>query len=40
MASLLCFTNCYLPTEDGSLVLRDLWIDASTGRILDAQVSA
>ncbi|KAF8608043.1 Metallo-dependent hydrolase [Ceratobasidium sp. AG-I] len=35
--SLICFTNCFLALEDGSLVLRDLWIDADLGVILDAQ---
>lgn len=35
---LLCFTNCLLPQEDGSLVEKDLWIDANRGVILDAQV--
>lgn len=35
---LICFTNCYLPQEDGSLVLRDLWVDSVQGCILDAQV--
>lgn len=38
MAHLVCFTNCYLPQEDGTLVRKDLWIDAQSGRILDAQV--
>ena len=36
---LICFTNCLLPTEDGSLVEQDLWIDERRGVILDAQVS-
>ena len=36
--SLICFTNCFLALEDGSLVSRDLWIDADLGVILDAQV--
>ena len=36
---LICFTNCLLPLEDGSLVERDLWIDERRGVILDAQVS-
>ncbi|KAF5317336.1 hypothetical protein D9611_004021 [Ephemerocybe angulata] len=34
---LVCFTNCLLPQEDGSLVKRDLWIDESKGIIVDAQ---
>ena len=37
---LVCFTNCLLPTEDGSLVEQDLWIDERRGVILDAQVRA
>lgn len=39
MSDLLLFTNCYLPQEDGKLLLRDLWIDQQSGRILDAQVN-
>lgn len=35
---LVCFTNCLLPLEDGSLVEKDLWIDERRGVILDAQV--
>ncbi|OBZ65838.1 putative N-acetylglucosamine-6-phosphate deacetylase [Grifola frondosa] len=34
---LICFTNCLLPTEDGGLVEKDLWIDERRGVILDAQ---
>ncbi|KAF8161308.1 carbohydrate esterase family 9 protein [Crassisporium funariophilum] len=34
---LVCFTNCLLPQEDGSLVEKDLWIDETRGLILDAQ---
>lgn len=34
---LLCFTNCLLPQEDGSLIEKDLWIDEHRGIILDAQ---
>ncbi|KAF9071624.1 Metallo-dependent hydrolase [Rhodocollybia butyracea] len=34
---LVCFTNCFLPQEDGSLVETDLWIDQRRGVILDAQ---
>ncbi|KAF8548988.1 carbohydrate esterase family 9 protein [Imleria badia] len=34
---LVCFTNCLLPREDGSLVEKDLWIDERRGVILDAQ---
>ena len=35
---LICFTNCLLPTEDGSLVEKDLWIDERRGVVLDSQV--
>ena len=35
---LICFTNCLLPQEDGSLVQKDLWVDEARGIILDAQV--
>ncbi|CAE6494007.1 unnamed protein product [Rhizoctonia solani] len=35
--SLICFTNCLLALEDGSLVSRDLWVDSELGLILDAQ---
>ncbi|KAI0764326.1 Metallo-dependent hydrolase [Trametes elegans] len=34
---LVCFTNCLLPTEDGNLVQKDLWIDERRGVILDSQ---
>ncbi|KIK67522.1 carbohydrate esterase family 9 protein [Collybiopsis luxurians FD-317 M1] len=34
---LVCFTNCFLPQEDGTLVEKDLWIDERRGVILDAQ---
>lgn len=34
----VCFTNCLLPQEDGSLVEKDLWVDERRGVILDAQV--
>lgn len=34
---LICFTNCFLPQEDGGLVEKDLWIDERRGVILDAQ---
>ncbi|KZT18303.1 carbohydrate esterase family 9 protein [Neolentinus lepideus HHB14362 ss-1] len=34
---LICFTNCLLPSEDGSLVEKDLWIDERRGVILDSQ---
>ncbi|KAH8088953.1 Metallo-dependent hydrolase [Cristinia sonorae] len=34
---LVCFTNCLLPLEDGSLVEQDLWVDERRGVILDAQ---
>ncbi|KXN87488.1 Putative N-acetylglucosamine-6-phosphate deacetylase [Leucoagaricus sp. SymC.cos] len=34
---LVCFTNCLLPQEDGSLIEKDLWIDETRGVILDAQ---
>lgn len=35
---LICFTNCFLPQEDGNLIEKDLWIDERRGVILDAQV--
>lgn len=35
---LICFTNCLLAQEDGSLTEKDLWIDERRGVILDAQV--
>ncbi|KAI0317169.1 Metallo-dependent hydrolase [Amylostereum chailletii] len=34
---LICFTNCLIPLEDGSLVEKDLWIDERRGVVLDAQ---
>ncbi|KAK0486935.1 carbohydrate esterase family 9 protein [Armillaria luteobubalina] len=34
---LVCFTNCLLPQEDGTLLRKDLWIDQVRGVILDAQ---
>ncbi|KAI0002207.1 hypothetical protein BJV74DRAFT_817784 [Russula compacta] len=34
---LICFTNCLLPTEDGSLVEKDLWINEGKGVVLDSQ---
>ncbi|KAH9955018.1 hypothetical protein BC827DRAFT_1142175 [Russula dissimulans] len=34
---LICFTNCLLPCEDGSLVQKDLWIDEWRGVVLDSQ---
>ena len=37
--TLVCFTNCKLALEDGSIVSRDLWIDEEKGVILDSQVS-
>ncbi|KAL0571552.1 N-acetyl-glucosamine-6-phosphate deacetylase [Marasmius crinis-equi] len=36
---LVCFTNCLLPQEDGSLIEKDLWIDQGRGVILDAQTT-
>ncbi|OCH93479.1 Metallo-dependent hydrolase [Obba rivulosa] len=36
MNGLICFTNCLLPREDGSLIQQDLWIDERRGVILDA----
>lgn len=36
---LVCFTNCFLPQEDGSMIEKDLWIDGRRGVILDAHVS-
>jgi hypothetical protein len=35
---LICFTNCLLALEDGSLAEKDLWIDERRGVILDAHV--
>ena len=35
---LICFTNCLLAQEDGSLVEKNLWVDETQGFILDAQV--
>ena len=35
---LVCFTNCLLAQEDGSLIQRDLWIDERRGVILDSLV--
>lgn len=35
---LVCFTNCFLAQEDGSLLQKDLWIDERRGVILDSQV--
>ncbi|PFH52140.1 carbohydrate esterase family 9 protein [Amanita thiersii Skay4041] len=37
--SLVCFTNCLLPQEDGNLIEKDLWIDQRRGIILDAQTT-
>ncbi|KAL5478928.1 NAG2 [Sanghuangporus weigelae] len=34
---LVCFTNCLLAQEDGSLLQKDLWIDERRGVILDSQ---
>ncbi|KAH9067634.1 Metallo-dependent hydrolase [Lactarius vividus] len=34
---LICFTNCLLPMEDGSLVEKDLWIDERRGVVVDSQ---
>ncbi|KAG6857184.1 hypothetical protein H0H87_008249 [Tephrocybe sp. NHM501043] len=34
---LVCFTNCLVPQEDGSLVEQDVWFDERRGTILDAQ---
>ncbi|ETW74854.1 carbohydrate esterase family 9 protein [Heterobasidion irregulare TC 32-1] len=34
---LICFTNCLIPLEDGSLVKKDLWIDERRGVVLDSQ---
>ncbi|KAF8505357.1 Metallo-dependent hydrolase [Hysterangium stoloniferum] len=33
----VCFTNCSLAMEDGSLTKMDLWIDEARGIILDSQ---
>jgi len=35
---LICFTNCLLPMQDGSLVEKDLWIDERRGIVLNSQV--
>ncbi|EFI28127.1 n-acetylglucosamine-6-phosphate deacetylase [Coprinopsis cinerea okayama7 len=32
---LVCFTNCFLAQEDGSLAKKDLWIDEMNGLIVD-----
>ncbi|KAJ2922680.1 hypothetical protein H1R20_g14425, partial [Candolleomyces eurysporus] len=34
---LICFTNCLLPQEDGSLLQSDLWIDEREGIIVNAK---
>ncbi|KAK7036417.1 hypothetical protein VNI00_011614 [Paramarasmius palmivorus] len=34
---IICFTNCSLLREDGSLDKKDLWVDQVTGVILDSQ---
>ncbi|KAI0251117.1 hypothetical protein BJV78DRAFT_1126814, partial [Lactifluus subvellereus] len=34
---LICFANCLLPSEDGSLVEQNLWIDERRGIVLDSQ---
>ncbi|KAI5116892.1 hypothetical protein M0805_004160 [Coniferiporia weirii] len=34
---LVCFTNCLLAQEDGSLIQKDLWVDGRRGVIVDAQ---
>ncbi|KAG5342620.1 hypothetical protein C0989_012125 [Termitomyces sp. Mn162] len=36
---LVCFTNCLIPLEDGSLVEQDVWFDEKRGVILDAQLN-
>ena len=36
---LICFTNCLLPQEDGSVIEKDLWIDGRRGVVLDSHVS-
>ncbi|KIY73638.1 carbohydrate esterase family 9 protein [Cylindrobasidium torrendii FP15055 ss-10] len=36
---LVCFTNCLLFQEDGTLAEKDLWIDQEKGVILDAQAT-
>ena len=35
---LICFTNCLLRMEGGSLARKDLWIDERRGIVLDSQV--
>ncbi|KAJ7594920.1 hypothetical protein C8J56DRAFT_927969 [Mycena floridula] len=37
MSDLICFTNCLLAQEDGSLARKDLWIDERLGVILNPQ---
>ena len=39
-SGLVCFTNCSLLQEDGSLLDKDLWIDIRRGVIVDAQASS
>ncbi|KAF9268583.1 Metallo-dependent hydrolase [Marasmius fiardii PR-910] len=34
---IVCFTNCLLAHENGTLVKKDLWVDQVTGRILEPQ---
>ncbi|KAG6841420.1 hypothetical protein C0991_011314 [Blastosporella zonata] len=36
---LVCFTNCLVPQEDGSLIEHDVWFDERRGTILDAQLT-
>lgn len=36
--TLVCFTNCKLALENGSIVQHDLWFDKQKGIIVDAQV--
>jgi N-acetylglucosamine-6-phosphate deacetylase len=36
---MVCFTNCYLATDTGQLLKRDLWIDEDSGLIVSSQVS-
>ena len=35
---LVRFTNCLVPTETGTLVAKDVWVDQGSGVVLDAQV--
>ncbi|KAG6920202.1 hypothetical protein DXG01_004971 [Tephrocybe rancida] len=36
---LVCFTNCLIPQEDGTLIEQDVWFNEQSGIILDAQLN-